>query len=337
MVSVLFFACVFVIKIYSVLFNLKDLMKMHEISDGDIRDQIPRCLQETDFPTLGKKYRGKVRDNYDNSKGERTIVVTDRISAFDRVLGTLPFKGQILNEIAKFWFENTADIMENHVIAHPDPNVVVARLCKPFPVYKNGCRNFCGNKLPDGMRKDQQFDGPIITPSTKAVDGEHDESISPAEIFERKLLTEAEYEEMAAAAMKLFNRGVDVCAKQGVILVDTKYEFGRSPDGKMKLIDEIHTPDSSRFWMADKYEERFAAGTDQKSFDKEYVRKWLQKEHNFTGKEEIPAFPPEVVVEAVRRYIEAFEMITGQKFLSSVGSVLDRVRGNLGWYLYFGK
>jgi len=325
------------------------------ITTDQITAQLPYTLKGTDFKNLGERYEGKVRDNYtqtmlDGSK-RRIIVVTDRLSAFDRVITTIPFKGQVLNQMAKFWFEKTSDIIRNHVIESPDPNVVVGRECKLLPIemvvrgyltgvtttsawhhYKNGGRNFCGNALPDGMKKDQKFEKPILTPSTKAAHGDHDESVSGEEIIERGLLTKEQYKTIADASLKLFSRGVEIAAKQGIILVDTKYEFGIDADGGITLIDEIHTPDSSRFWFADEYESRFEKGEEQKKIDKEYLRKWLA-DGGFVGEGEIPAVPDEIKVETARRYIEAFELITGQKFEAEVGDVFERLMKNLQKYI----
>lgn len=319
------------------------------ISDLQIAAQIPFVLKGTDFPQLGERYEGKVRDNY--SRGDRRIlIVTDRLSAFDRIITLIPFKGQVLNQIAQFWFENTADIAGNHVIEFPDPNVVVAKQCQALPVemvvrgyitgvtstsawhhYEKGERNFCGNVLPDGMRKDQKFDAPIITPSTKAEHGDHDESVSREQILERGIISPEQFDEMAGMAMRLYERGVEICAKQGIILVDTKYEFGISPEGKIILIDEIHTPDSSRFWFADEYEARFASSEPQKKIDKEYLREWLAAK-GFTGDGEIPVVPDDVRVETARRYIQAYELITGLQFNAEVGDVDQRLKANLSKY-----
>lgn len=319
------------------------------IPSNEIAAQIPNCLNGTNFESLGNQYIGKVRDNYTN-EGKRIIVVTDRLSAFDRVICLIPFKGQVLNQMARFWFDNTKDIIGNHVIEFPDPNVVVAKECKPLPIemvvrgyitgvtttsawynYEKGVRNFCGNVLPDGLKKNQKFDQPILTPSTKAVHGGHDESVSREEILERTSLTAEQYDKVADAALKLYQRGVEVAAKQGIILVDTKYEFGETDEGEIVLIDEIHTPDSSRFWFADEYEKRFESGEEQKKIDKEYLREWLA-DRGFIGEGEIPPIPEDVIVETSRRYIEAFELITGEKFSAAVEKVLPRIEKNLLTY-----
>lgn len=319
------------------------------LPEKDIFAQIPYCLDKTDFPQLGEKYEGKVRDNY--SKGDRRIIiVSDRLSAFDRVITLIPFKGQVLNQMARFWFEKTKDIVGNHVIEFPDPNVVVAKECEALPVemvvrgyltgvtstsvwkhYEKGVRNFCGNELPNGMIKNQKFDAPILTPSTKAEHGDHDESVSREEILERGQITPEDFDYMADVSMRLYQRGVEIAAKQGIILVDTKYEFGRDKDGNIVLIDEIHTPDSSRFWFADEYDRRLETGEEQKKIDKEYLREWLDSK-GFTGDGEIPEIPDEIKVETASRYMEAFELITGETFEAEVGDVLARLEQNLSKY-----
>lgn len=311
-----------------------------------IQAQIPFVLEKTDFPQLGEKYEGKVRDNY--TRGDRRIlIVSDRLSAFDRVITTIPFKGQVLNTISKFWFEQTQDIIGNHVQEYPDPNVMVGVMCKPLPVemvvrgyitgvtstsawynYEKGVRNFCGNLLPEGLRKNEKFEKPILTPSTKAEHGAHDESVSPEQILAAGQLTQAQWDTIADASLKLYQRGVEICAKQGIILVDTKYEFGVTPGGEIVLIDEIHTPDSSRFWFANEYEARLARGEEQKKIDKEYLREWLAAQ-GFRGDGEIPLIPDEIRVETARRYIEAYELISGQQFVAEVGSVNERLAKNL--------
>lgn len=311
--------------------------------------QLQFTISSTDFPELGEKYQGKVRDNY--TKGDRRIlIVTDRLSAFDRIITTIPFKGQVLNQISEFWFEKTKDIIGNHAIAFPDPNVVVAKECTPLKVemvvrgyitgvtntsawyhYERGVRNFCGNILPEGLRKNQKLESPIITPSTKAEHGGHDESVSAEEILKRRILTQKQWDFLSKAVLALYDGGVEICAKQGIILVDTKYELGIAPDGNIVLIDEIHTPDSSRFWFAYEYEKRFKAGQEQKKIDKEYLREWLA-EKGFRGEGEIPEIPDEVKVETARRYIEAYELITGQTFQMHVGSVEERIKKNLEKY-----
>jgi phosphoribosylaminoimidazole-succinocarboxamide synthase len=315
------------------------------IPNETLKNQLKNTLDKTDF-NLGKKFEGKVRDNY-TFDGKRAIVVSDRISAFDRVLCTIPFKGQVLNQTAAFWFDETKDIIQNHVLSVPDPNVTIGKECKPLAIemvirgyltgvtttsawynYEKGVRDFCGNKLPEGMKKDQKFDEPIITPSTKAEHGGHDESVSGEEIIKRGILSKELYEEMAQAALKLFARGTELCAKNNLILVDTKYEFGLDENGKLTLIDEIHTPDSSRFWIKDTYEKLFSEGKEQQKLDKEYVRKWLA-DKGFLGDGEIPEITDEVKVEAAKRYITAYEMITGKEFTVTEEDINERIVNNL--------
>ncbi len=316
------------------------------LSDETIKKQLKNTLEKTDL-NIGKKYEGKVRDNY-SIDGKRIIVTTDRISAFDRVLCTIPFKGQVLNQTSAFWFDKTKDIVENHVIEVLDPNVMVVNECKLIPVemvvrgyltgvtttsswynYEKGVRNFCGNKLPEGMKKNQKFDKPIITPSTKAEKGDHDESVSGEEIIKRGLVDEKLYRQMEEDALALFDFGTKLVAANNLILVDTKYEFGLDKDGNLILIDEIHTPDSSRFWVKDTYEKLFSEGKEPDKLDKEYVRQFLANK-GFIGDGEIPEIPDEVKVEAAKRYIKAYEMITGKDFEAKNEDVLERIKKNLG-------
>jgi phosphoribosylaminoimidazole-succinocarboxamide synthase len=319
---------------------------MATADDAAIREALQHPLTGTDFPSLGEKYEGKVRDNY-SAGGRRTIVVTDRISAFDRVLGTLPLKGQLLNHVAAYWFEQTKSIARNHVIDVPDPNVLVAEECKPLPVemivrayltgststsiwvhYQKGARTFCGHRLPEGMRKHERLPEPILTPSTKAEKGDHDVSAARDEILRLTGMPEADFDAAAEMAMKLFAFGQRVCADRGLILVDTKYEFGRTRDGRIVVIDEIHTPDSSRFWFENTYADRFSSGQDPESFDKEYVRRWLVS-RGFSGDGAIPTIPDDVRVEATRRYVHAVETITGKPFEANLEDPIPRIRRNL--------
>jgi phosphoribosylaminoimidazole-succinocarboxamide synthase len=312
-----------------------------------LKQALAHPLQGTDFRDLGRKYEGKVRDNYTTADGRRIIIATDRISAFDRVLGTLPLKGQVLGFAASWWFEKTGHVAPNHVLSVPDPNVLVARECTLIPVemvvrayltgttstsiwvhYEQGKREFCGHKLPDGMQKHQRLEQPILTPSTKAVKGDHDVSASRAEILEVSGMPAADFDRAAELAMALFKEGQRVCAERGLILVDTKYEFGKTPEGDIILIDEIHTPDSSRFWYQGTYDERMAAGQDPESFDKEYVRRFLAAQ-GFRGDGPIPPIPDEVKLEAMRRYIEAVERITGQAFVPNIEEPIARMTRNL--------
>jgi phosphoribosylaminoimidazole-succinocarboxamide synthase len=314
--------------------------------DQAIHAAIRHPLEHTDFPSLGKKYEGKVRDNY-TAGGRRTIIVTDRISAFDRVLGTLPLKGQLLNHVAAWWFEKTRDVAPNHVVEVPDPNVLVAEECTPLPVemivrayltgttstsiwvhYQKGARTFCGHPLPEGMKKHQKLPEAILTPSTKAAHGDHDVSASRDEILKLTGMPASDFDTAADMAMRLFAFGRELCAKRGLILVDTKYEFGKTKDGRIVLIDEIHTPDSSRFWFDGTYAERFARGEDPESFDKEYVRRWLAAQ-GFKGDGPIPHIPDEVRVEATRRYVHAVETVTGEPFVPNLEDPTPRIRRNM--------
>ena len=316
------------------------------IPTNQIKKQLNNTLEETDFTKLGKKYKGKVRDNYILGD-KRIIITTDRISAFDRVLGTIPFKGQVLNQMTCFWFEKTKQIAKNHLIEDIDPNVVVAKQCKPMPVemvvrgyitgvtktsawynYNNGVRNFCGNLSPEGMKKDQRFDEPILTPSTKAEKGGHDESVSKKDILKRGIVSEDDFDTMEKASFSLFEFGSRLLEKQGLILVDTKYEFGKDNDENIVLIDEMHTPDSSRFWFLDTYEELFERGEEQRKLDKEYVRKWLA-DQGYLGDGEPPKLLDDVRIEAAKRYIKAYELITGMDFRVSKKTIMERIEKNL--------
>ena len=314
------------------------------LPDTILRNQLKHTLDKTDFK-FGKKYEGKVRDNYTLDK-KRVIITTDRISAFDRVLCTIPFKGQVLNQTSAFWFEKTKNIVKNHVTDVPDPNVMVVEECRPYPVemvvrgyitgvtttsawynYERGIRNFCGNILPEGMRKNQKLEKPIITPSTKAEHGAHDESISREEIIKRNLVDEKMYRRMEKAALELFDFGAKLVAKNNLILVDTKYEFGELND-ELVLIDEIHTPDSSRFWIKDTYSSLFSKGEEPQKLDKEYVRQYLAN-RGFIGEGEVPEIPDEVKVEAAKRYITAYEMITNMNFEGKNEDIAKRIEDNL--------
>lgn len=320
------------------------------MSIDKIQKQLKNTLERTDFKNLGNKYEGKVRDNYTQGN-KRIIITTDRLSAFDRVLCSIPFKGQVLNQMAVFWFENTKDIAKNHMLHSPDPNVMVVEECNPLPIemivreyitgvtttsiwynYQHGVRNFCGNKLPEGMRKDQKLPKPILTPSTKALKGGHDESLGCDEIVKRKLVSAEDMEKIKSISLKLFERGKKIAAAQGIILVDTKYEFGKLGD-EIILIDEIHTPDSSRFWHADTYNELFNAGKEQRKIDKEYVRSWLA-DKGFIGEGTVPKIPDEIRVEAARLYIDAYEKILGQEFKADVTPIKKRIEENLHKYGY---
>jgi phosphoribosylaminoimidazole-succinocarboxamide synthase len=306
------------------------------VSPEVVRQALSFPLQETDFRELGRKYEGKVRDNYTTLDGRRILVVTDRISAFDRVLGTLPLKGQLLNHVAAFWFRATESICPNHVLDVPDPNVLIAKECTPLPVemvvrayltgttdtsiwvhYQRGVRTFCGHALPDGLRNHERLPHPIVTPSTKAAKGRHDVSASREEILQLTGLPARDFDRAAEFALALFRFGQQWCAERGLILVDTKYEFGKTTDGEIVVIDEIHTPDSSRYWYEASYAERFEAGLDPESFDKDQVRRYLSR-LGFAGDGPIPPIPDEVRVEAILRYMDAVEMITAAPFVPNL-------------------
>ena len=311
-----------------------------------LKQQLTKTLDKTSFAELGLKYEGKVRDCY-VADGRRVIVVTDRLSAFDVVLGTIPFKGQVLNRMAAFWFEATADLAPNHVINVPDPTVMVARECKLLPVefvmrayltgvtstsiwshYQKGARQFCGHDLPDGMRKNQKLAKAILTPSTKAEKGDHDRSVSRAEVLEMGLLSAAEFDEAAQMCARIFAFGQGEALRRGLILVDTKYEIGRRPDGTLCFIDEIHTPDSSRYWYANDYEDRFARAEEPRGLDKEYVRRTLV-DQGYRGDAPAPKLTDEVRVEAARRYIQVCELVTGRTFVPDTEEPIARIRRNL--------
>lgn len=310
------------------------------------------ALTKTDFHFDGQTnvYKGKVRDVYTVKNDLLVMVATDRISAFDVVLPKgIPFKGQMLNQIAAQFLDATADIVPNWKLATPDPMVTVGLRCEGFPVemivrgylcgsawrtYKSGVREICGVKIPDGMRENEKFPIPIVTPTTKAQQGLHDEDISKEEILKQGLATPEEYELLEKYTLELFQRGTEMAAKRGLILVDTKYEFGKR-DGKIYLMDEIHTPDSSRYFYADGYEERFAKGEPQKQLSKEFVREWLM-ENGFQGKpgQQVPEMTDEIVKGISERYIELFENITGNPFeRAEIDNISARIEKNITEYL----
>lgn len=311
-----------------------------------------RILSEAHFPELPNYYRGKVRENYDLPDGSRIIISTDRLSAFDRILTCIPYKGQVLTQTARYWFEKTADICPNHVIAYPDPNVVVGKRLDILPVeivvrgylagttgtsiltlYKKGERSMYGITLPDGMRDNQKLPTPIITPTSKEFDGGHDKPLTPAEIVEEKLLTAEQWETLSRYALALFARGQELAAERGLILVDTKYEFGTDENGTIILADEIHTPDSSRYWIADSYQASFEKGERPQSFDKDFVRAWVAERCD-PYLDQIPEIPQSLVEETSKVYIKAYEAITGRHFSpdDTGESPWARVRGNLAPY-----
>ena len=296
-------------------------------------------------------YRGKVREVYNIKNKLLVMIATDRISAFDVVLPKqIPFKGQILNQIATKMMEATADIVPNWLLATPDPNVAVGHLCETFKVemvirgylsghawreYRSGKRMLCGVGMFDGMRENDKFPEPIITPATKAAEGDHDEDISREEIIARGIVSEIDYKVLEKYTKALFKRGTEIAASRGLILVDTKYEFGKTKDGKIVLIDEIHTPDSSRYFYADGYEDRQVRGEGQKQLSKEFVRQWLIA-NDFQGKEgqQVPYMTDAKVTEISERYIELYENITGETFIkSNTSNILDRIDKNVNIFL----
>lgn len=314
-----------------------------------LRARAHQILRDAAIPELPNHYSGKVRDNYDLPDGRRVIIATDRLSAFDRILCAVPFKGQVLTQTARFWFEATADICPNHVLSYPDPNVVVARRLAILPVevvvrgylagttgtsiltlYKAGQRAMYGIRLPDGLRDNQRLPQPILTPTSKAFDGGHDEPLTPGDIIARGLLTPAQWDRLSAYAFALFARGQEMAAERGLILVDTKYEFGTDADGTIVLADEIHTPDSSRYWHAGSYQARFDVGERPESFDKDFVRSWVAARCD-PYHDPIPEIPEDLVLATAAVYIQAFETITGQAFVLPQDDrpVLERIRANL--------
>ena len=295
-----------------------------------IKEHIDDVLIETNFTNLGEKKVGKVRDIY-IAPDHITLISTDRHSSFDRIIAYVPFKGEILNRTSLFWFEKTKDIIQNHVLSTPDPNVLIAKKCKPLPIecvmrgyitgvtstslwthYKNGERDFGDFVLPEGLKKNQKLSEPVFTPTTKS--DEHDRPITLKEIVEEELLSKEITDKVEQTAKALFKRGQEIALSRGLILVDTKYEFGIDENGKLTLIDEIHTPDSSRYWKANSYQERFDKGEEPEYFDKEFLRLWFKDNCDPYKDEVLPKAPPELIAELSRRYIEIYETITGKSF-----------------------
>jgi phosphoribosylaminoimidazole-succinocarboxamide synthase len=311
--------------------------------EAAIKDQLNQTVEQTNFPEIGEKYQGKVRDVYQSGE-QLVIVTTDRVSAFDHVLGTIPFKGQILNRLAAYGFEQTKDIAQNHVVNIPDPNILVGQKAKAYAVefivrgyitgslwrdYQSGKASAYGIDFPSDLKKDQAFAQPILTPSTKAELGLHDEPISMDAIVERKLMTQAQLDEAEDIALKLYARGVELAAKRGLILVDTKYEMGLDAQGKLTVIDEIHTPDSSRYWVAAEYETRFAAGQAQAMLDKENLRQWLIETHGFSGEGQAPPLDDKIRTQLACKYADLYQRLTGETFIPIMGDPQARMRQNL--------
>lgn len=318
---------------------------------------LSRILDHARIAELPNPYFGKVRDCYDlpataTEPARRILISSDRISAFDRILAAIPFKGQVLTQMARFWFDHTADLCPNHVLAYPDPNVVIGKHLTILPVevvvrgylagttstsvltqYKAGVRQMYGHTLPDGLHDNQVLPAPIITPTSKAFDGGHDEPLTPQEIVSQGLLTQSQWDEVSAKALALFARGQKMAAERGLILVDTKYEFGTDEAGHILIGDEIHTPDSSRYWIASGYAAAFETGTRPPSFDKDVIRSWVAARCD-PYKDPIPEIPADMIEATSKVYIEAFEAITGQKFVPDLSgeTPLARVRANLAPY-----
>jgi phosphoribosylaminoimidazole-succinocarboxamide synthase len=317
-----------------------------------------RTLDHARIPELPNPYFGKVRDCYDlapdadHPDGRRILVASDRISAFDRILAAIPFKGQVLTQIARFWFERTADILPNHVLSYPDPNVVIGKRLTILPVevvvrgylagttstsvltqYRQGVRTMYGHTLPEGLRDNQALPQAIITPTSKAFDGGHDEPLTSDEILAQGLLTAAQWDKVSQAALALFARGQKMAAERGLILVDTKYEFGTDLEGNILIADEIHTPDSSRYWLADGYEAAFEAGARPPSFDKDVIRSWVAARCD-PYKDAIPTIPEAMIEQTSAVYIQAYEAITGETFVPDTNGAtpLDRIRTALSPY-----
>jgi phosphoribosylaminoimidazole-succinocarboxamide synthase len=316
------------------------------ISKDKLIKLLPQALKETNLP-FANKQTGKVRDWYDLPDGQRLIVTTDRLSAFDIILAAVPFKGQVLNQLSAWWFEQTKDIIPNHIVSLPDPNVSFVKVAEPILVevivrgyitgvtstalwyrYSIGERTIYGYDFPEGLKKNQALPEPIITPTTKGGETGHDERLTCADVVEKGLLDAKTWNQVQAAALAIFKRGQEIANKAGMILVDTKYEFGIASDGSVVLIDEVHTPDSSRFWKADTYETRFAAGEDPENFDKEFVR-LAYAEKGYRGDGAIPEMPAELWASASERYITIYELLTGKTFEAGSYPVEQRLIENL--------
>lgn len=318
-----------------------------------IRSQIDNVLTDATLSELPNHYKGKVRDTYALDDGRMIIIATDRQSAFDKNLAAVPFKGQVLTQTARFWFEATRDICANHVIEYPDPNVLVCKNLEMLPVemvvrdymtgstntsiwpmYRDGAREMYGVPFPDGLVKNQKLPDTILTPTTKAAQGDHDAPITPVEIVEQGLLTQARWDELAELTLAVFARGRELAAERGLILVDTKFEFGLDENGEVCLADEILTPDSSRYWLRESYDEKLAAGENPDGLDKEFLRLWVNERCD-PYKDPIPEIPADTLVEFSERYIRLFEGVTGLEFTAQADGVpvLERIRNNLSSYM----
>lgn len=324
---------------------------MRPVSAGRVPGMPEHLLTSLDLPWPYARARGKVRESFSLPGDRRLLVTTDRLSAFDRVLGAIPHKGQVLNELSAFWFRCTADLFPNHLLEVPDPNISLVRECVPLPVevivrgyitgvtrtslwalYAAGERHVYGYSLPEGLHKNDPLPAPLLTPTTKAGPGGHDERLTGTEVVERGLVDAVTWEQVAAAALAVFRRGQEVARQAGFVLVDTKYEFGRAADGTVMLIDEVHTPDSSRFWTAEGLEHARQVGGEVDPWDKEYVRLWYAAQ-GFRGEGQPPALPTEVSTELARRYIALYEGLTGQTFVPAPAPAGRRVAAVLASYL----
>jgi phosphoribosylaminoimidazole-succinocarboxamide synthase len=316
------------------------------ISKESLIKLLPKAFGETNLP-LPNKQKGKVREWYDLPDGKRLIVTTDRLSAFDRILAKVPYKGQVLNQLSAWWFEQTKDIIPNHLISVPDPNASIVTTVEPLAIevivrgyitgvtstalwyrYSIGERNIYGYDFPESLQKNQELPEPIITPTTKGGETGHDERLTCAEVTEKGLLDKKTWDQVQAATISIFKRGQEVARKAGLILVDTKYEFGITPDGSVMLIDEVHTPDSSRYWKADSYESQFKAGKEPENFDKEFVR-LAYAEKGYRGDGDIPPMPDELWASASERYITIYELLTGEMFEAGRYPVDERLLNSL--------
>lgn len=316
------------------------------IPEEKILQLLAQPFEGAALPLPGKS-SGKVREWYSLPSQRRLLVTTDRLSAFDRILAAVPYKGQVLNQLSAWWFEQTRDIVANHLLSVPDPNALLAVEAQPFAVevvvrgyitgvtgtalwyrYSLGEREIYGYRFPDGLRKNEQLPEPIITPTTKGGPTGHDERLTIREVSEQGWLDEATWNEVQSAALTLFRHGQQAAQRAGLILVDTKYEFGRAPDGGVMLIDEVHTPDSSRFWKAESYAGRFAVGQEPENYDKEFIR-LAYAEQGYRGDGSVPAMPAALWVAASQRYISIYELLTGQKFVPGEYPVAPRLRANL--------
>jgi phosphoribosylaminoimidazole-succinocarboxamide synthase len=321
-------------------------LRIKMISRDELLQLLPSALGETNLPLSGRE-QGKVRDWYDLSDGRRLIVTTDRLSAFDRILARVPYKGQVLNQLSAWWFGQTQDIIPNHIVSLPDPNASMVRMAEPILVevivrgyitgvtstalwyrYSLGEREIYGYRFPEGLQKNARLPEPIITPTTKGGVTGHDERLTCAEVVQKGLLDAKTWDQVQTAALAIFRRGQEIANKAGLILVDTKYEFGRAADGRVVLIDEVHTPDSSRFWKADSYQARFSAGEDPENFDKEFVR-IAYAEKGYRGDGDAPSMPEELWASASERYITIYELLTSKTFEPGKYPIEERLIENL--------